>query len=117
MDKASIHNSLTRLRAFQANWEGYGAAPPDPRILDAIARALESVASDSAPTPQVVPMTRGRVQLEWHRGARSLELEFETAETIHYLKSDSDRGIEDEDIFDADDVSEIMALLAWFAAD
>jgi hypothetical protein len=117
MDKASVHDSLTRVRAFQSNWDGYGAASPDPRILDAIPRAMELVASDSVPTPQVVPMTRGRVQLEWHRGARSLELEFETADTVHYLKRDGSEGIEEEDVFDAADVSQIMALLGWFAAD
>lgn len=68
MDKASIHNSLTRLRAFQANWDGYGAVPLDPRILDTVASVIDLIPVDAGLTPQVVPMTRGRVQLEWHRG-------------------------------------------------
>ena len=41
-------------------------------------------------TPSVVPMTRGRLQFEWHRGNRSLELEFESIGRIHYLKADDD---------------------------
>jgi hypothetical protein len=117
MNKASVHDALTRLRAFEANWNGYGAAPPDPQILATAAKVVESIPIDSGPTPQVVPMTRGRVQLEWHRGARSLELEFETADKIHYLKWDSSQGIDEEDVFDADDVSAIVLLLSWFTAD
>lgn len=116
MDKASVHDALRRLRAFEANWNGYGAAPPDQRILDTVASVIDSIPVDAAPTPQVVPMTRGRVQLEWHRGTRSLELEFEAAGSIHFLKWDSSEGIEEEDVFSANDVSEIVGLLSWFVA-
>jgi hypothetical protein len=70
-----------------------------------------AVPSDIIETPVVVPMTRGRLQFEWHRGNRSLELEFESCDKIHFLKWDSDLGIEDEDIIPVTDVAAIHALL------
>lgn len=115
MDKASVHESLTRVRAFQSNWDGYGAAPLDRRILDTVASVINLIPVDAGPTPQVVPMTRGRVQLEWHRGTRSLELEFQAAGSIHFLKWDSSEGIEEEDVVDAGDAALIVALVCWFA--
>jgi hypothetical protein len=62
-------------------------------------------------------MTRGRLQFEWHRGNRSLELDFETKDKLHYLKWDSDLGIEDEDVISVSDVCGIHGLLRWFAAE
>ncbi|HJT33774.1 MAG TPA: hypothetical protein VJ783_17135 [Pirellulales bacterium] len=109
-----MHCSIERLRQFKANWDGYGAVPLDPKILDAATRFIESLAHDAAPAPQVVPMTRGRVQLEWHRGGRSLELEFESPETMHFLKCDSENGIEEEDVIPIQDTAAIRCLLSWF---
>jgi hypothetical protein len=114
LDKHAVRQSLQELRGFKENWDGYGAAPLDPQNLDAALRFIDSLPDDAALTPMVVPMTRGRVQLEWHRGNRLLELEFETPTTIHYLQWDSDQGIETEDIISADEVDALKGLLTWF---
>lgn len=117
LDKRAVCRLLDELRAFKPSWDGYGAAPLDPRNLDAARRFIESLPDGAAPQPMVVPMTRGRVQLEWHRGNRSLELEFETPTTIHYLQWDSDQGIETEDVVAADRVDALMGLVDWFMAE
>jgi hypothetical protein len=52
--------------------------------------------------PEVVPMTGGRLQLEWVAGSRGLELEFTDPETIHYLATE-DGYDPDEDIYRIDD--------------
>ena len=117
LDRAAVVASLDELRQFETNWDGYGAAPLDPKVLDAAAHLVESLALDAAPTPRVVPMTRGRVQLEWHRGNRSLELEFESPNTVHFLKWDAKDGIEEEDIVPVEDTATIHGLLNWFASE
>jgi hypothetical protein len=117
LDKRSVAESLQALRGFKANWNGYGAAPLDPNNLDAAQRFIESLRDDAVLTPKVVPMTHGRVQLEWHRGNRSLELEFEHPTTVHYLQWDSDHGIETEDIVSLDQTDALMGLLHWFMAE
>ncbi|MGH7138415.1 MAG: hypothetical protein ACREHD_21910 [Pirellulales bacterium] len=117
LDKDAVIRALDELRAFQTNWDGYGAAPLDPRNLDAVQRFIESLPDGAAPTPKVVPMTRGRVQLEWHRGNRSLELEFENPATVHYLQWDSDQGIETEDVVSSERAEVLTGLLSWFSAE
>lgn len=62
-------------------------------------------------------MTRGRVQLEWHRGRRSLELEFETPTTVHFLKWDPDAGVEEEDVLPATQTKELHDLLSWYVSE
>lgn len=58
-------------------------------------------------------MTRGRLQLEWHHGPRSLEVEFELPDRLHYLKWDPALKVEDECIVPAD-VGQLQLLLDWF---
>lgn len=116
LDKHAVLQSLSHLRTFKANWDGYGAAPVDPRNLDAAQQFIESL-RDDATAPKIVPMTRGRVQLEWHRGNRSLELEFESPTSIRYLQWDSDQGMETEDVISSDRADVLTGLLDWFPAE
>lgn len=115
INKLNVLGLLNGLRAFPEGWNGYDAAPIDPGIIRAAERFISDMPSDIVPAPQVVPMTRGRVQFEWHRGDRSLELEFENPEFVHYLKWDSDAGIEEEDILPVQQHGKILDLLKWFS--
>lgn len=116
-EKPSVLALLNNLRAFPEGWNGYGAAPIDGGIIEAAERFVSALPIDIVTAPLVVPMTRGRVQLEWHRGERSLEIEFESPELVHYLKWDSDEGIEEEDVIPAQQHGKILDLLTWFSAD
>lgn len=78
-----------------------------------VRRFIESLPDNAAPTPMVVPMTRGRVQLEWHRGNRSLELEFENPTSVR-LKWDSDQGVEFEDAIPLASAEVLTGLFRWF---
>lgn len=117
LDQVAILKALEGLRYLPANWNGYNASPIDKRIIDAAKRIIRSLPSDIVATPSVVPMTRGRLQFEWHRGNRSLELELESRDRIHYLKWDSDEGIEEEDSLSINDTDKVRALLHWFASE
>lgn len=117
LDKAATLAQIEQLSRLRYAWNGYGADSIDPEVIAAAPRFVDFLSLDGISTPQVVPMTRGRLQFEWHRGRRSLELEFESPTVVHFLKYDPDRGIEDEDVLPADDTARLRELLRWFIAE
>lgn len=116
-DRAAVVRSLDLVRQLPANWNGYEAAPILPDIIEAARQFILGFPDDAMPTPHVVPMSRGRLQLEWHRGSRSLELEFETPTTVHYLKWDPEAGVEEEDVLSTTQTKELHDLLSWFVSE
>ena len=106
---------LDTLSKLPAGWNGYGADPIDPAIIAVARRFLADLSLDAVGHPQILPMTRGRLQLEWNRGDRSLELEFEDIESIHFLKWDPQAGIEEEDVIPIREIGAVRELIAWFA--
>jgi hypothetical protein len=111
------HASLNKLGELRRDWNGYGAPPIDPEIIAKASEFINNFGAEFQGAPQVVPMTKGRLQFEWHRGNRSLEIEFEDSQTLHYLKWDSDQGLEDEDVISVVDTHTITDLLLWFSSE
>jgi hypothetical protein len=116
-DKSHVISRLDSLKVLASDWNGYGARPIDVDLVEQAKSLVQRLPGDLVDSPAVVPMTRGRFQFEWHRGNRSLELEFESQGRIHYLKADDDLGIEEEDILLTDQTAEIEELLRWFASE
>lgn len=112
--KMAVCEQLIGLTQLQKNWDGYGAPPIDRKIVKAACTFIESLPENLACRPRVVPMSAGNLQLEWDRDETSLELEFETAETIHFLKWNPDENIEEEDTFPATDIARAVELIQWF---
>ncbi len=111
------YNSLDQLKELTRGWDGYEAIPINPTII-AEARAFIGEFGALFPgAPQVVPMSKGRLQFEWHRGNRTLEIEFGESSGIHYLKWDSDLGIDEEDIVSTTDRRAIATVLGWFSSE
>jgi hypothetical protein len=113
----TILKTLQQIQALPPNWNGYNASPICHQTIEAARDFILNLPSDIATAPKVVPMTKGRLQFEWHRGNRSLELEFESAHKLHYLKWDSDAGIEDEGVISVHDTDKIHTLLRWFSSE
>jgi hypothetical protein len=117
LDKPATIGRIEQLALLPHDWNGYGAYPIDSKVIESASRFIDLLPPDAISTPQVVPMTGGRLQFEWHRGNRSLELEFETPTLIHYLKYDPDREIEEEATLPVDETTRLMELLHWFHED
>jgi hypothetical protein len=64
--------------------------------------------------PQIVPTASGKLQLVWYRGLETLELEFESPQTVNFWKSCGDAGIAEEANFPAGDVEYAVALVEGF---
>ena len=61
-------------------------------------------------------MSNGTLQLEWHDGPKSLELEFESPSSIRYLQWHPEQGIEAEDSFPLTKIDAAVDLIRWFSS-
>ena len=94
---------------------GMATEPPviDPRFIDAAKRFIVSLPDNLAFRPLVVPTSNGSLQLEWHEGPKSLELEFESPRTIRFLQWHPEEGIEEEDTIALEDTERAVDLINW----
>ena len=72
-------------------------------MIDAAKSFIARLPENLVSPPHVVPMSNGTLQLEWHDGPKSLELEFESPSSIRYLQWHPEQGVEDEDAFPVDE--------------
>jgi hypothetical protein len=78
------------------DWDGYGANVIDPQPLVAAYRFSVDFLRINSPAPQVVPLSSGGVQLEWHREDVDLEIEFDVGSPPSAYFCDSAVGEEHE---------------------
>jgi hypothetical protein len=112
--KDAICAELQRLAGLPKNWDCYGAPPISKAIIAAASKFVRALPENIAIRPRVVPMSTGNLQFEWNHGKKSLELEFESPHTIHFLQWDSQQGIEEEDTFRTTDIDRAVDLIQWF---
>ncbi len=108
-----LEADLRSLGEFSPDWDGYGAPAIDPAVIAAVRSFVARLPHGLAPRPRVVPMSSGTVQLEWHESPRSLEMEFESPDSIRYLRWHPEEGIEEEQSFPAEDVDLAVELIRW----
>ncbi|MCO6458297.1 MAG: hypothetical protein J5I93_23570 [Pirellulaceae bacterium] len=111
--KIQLKNQLDRLLRLEANWDGFAGHPISREII-ASAKTLISSLPRIPECAHVAPISSGRLQIEWHRGNRSIELEFESPNSICFLKCDDDDALSVEDTISASDVEAVTGLLDWF---
>jgi hypothetical protein len=110
----AVQSALESIRALAPNWDGYGAPAIQPAVIDAAKSFIAELPENLAPRPRVVPMANGTLQLEWHQGPKSLELEFESPSSIRYLQWHPEQGVEEEDSFPIANVQTAVELIRWF---
>lgn len=84
---------LGSLAQLQEDWDGYGAAAPDPDILDSAASLLTSYATRAAlPPPSISPTRTGGVLFEWENGPHEIEVQVvsRSAASYVYLNTETD---------------------------
>ncbi|MBM2847027.1 MAG: hypothetical protein HW407_2339 [Bacteroidetes bacterium] len=89
---------LITLRKLPENWDSYGSPPPtEPAVAVAI-ELLMALDFDELPSPRIIPVSGGGVQLEWDVESRGLELEALRDGSIRYLKVEGGEPIEENEI-------------------
>lgn len=102
---------IGRLGELTADWDSYGARPIDPHCAMAAIRLVLSLLGPSIPTPAIVPLNRGGIQLEWHR--RGVDLEIAVQSPVRYVVAfeEGESGQEMEQAITTD-FRPLIALLA-----
>ncbi len=84
-----VKEQLAAIAVLPEGWDSYGAASPDPRLVDAGRGLIDRLAQDGdLPQPHVNPTRNGGVQFEWEASDRYFELEVVDERTAEYLFCD-----------------------------
>jgi hypothetical protein len=103
---------VNRLGILQRGWDGGNSPPPSVEVLE-LARAIVIKAADTTNVmaPHIGPVPGGGIQLEWHTGARDLELEILPNGSLAYLLSNNDR--QDDGVLSVERVDSARELIEW----
>jgi hypothetical protein len=105
---------LDRLARPCPNGDGCGAAAVDSGILAAARGFVQALLRGIPYRPQVVPTASGKLQLVWYRGLESLELTFDSPQTLSFSTSYGEAGTEEEATFSVAEVDRAVALVEEF---
>ena len=114
--------TVERLRDLPDNWDSYGSPPPPNELITNVLMLLNQAWGEdkspharqaTMPTPSIVPLSGGGIQVEWHLMQRELELEFYEDQPVSALAVETSTEDCAETTFDVDDHESMRHLLAW----
>lgn len=76
--RARLAGRFEELASLEEDWDGYRARPIDSLALRRAEQIVQAL-GEGLPTPNVLPIPDGGVQLEWTAGPVELELEVQPA--------------------------------------
>lgn len=77
---------ISGLTALARGWNSYGAPPVEADCALQAVEFLLGVAQPHVPSPTIVPLTDGGIQVEWHQGGIDLEISFSDFESGVYIE-------------------------------
>jgi hypothetical protein len=83
-----LPKALTELQAtlkLKRNWDSYNSKEISPEVVAAAVQLLVNLIGPRTPRPAVIPTSSGHIQLEWCSRNLELEVEIESATTLHVL--------------------------------
>ena len=90
-----VRVTLESFRDVKANWDSYGADPPNPESIEQATRLAEFLSQNGVSEPHVGMCNDGRVAFEW-TGECELEVEIHPDGTFGYLLDADDEGSTDD---------------------
>jgi hypothetical protein len=102
--------------SLSRGWDTYDGAPVSARSVQRALAFLVGFLEPSSPTPAVVPLSDGGVQMEWHRGGLDIELTFSPREAAELYVRDLETGDEWEGDATPELVEQVRPLLARLRA-
>ena len=116
------NNQLCKIALLEKGWGGYETNPIPKELLKSVQKLLDMIENWGFKEPTCIPTGSSTVNLEWHKWVKnnekteekSLEIEFDDKNTVHYLKWHESEGIEEEEIFSFSDTKRIKELIEWF---
>ncbi len=84
-----IEAELNQLLELRAGWDGRRARPVTLAAVKSTVRVIDSLMNDGSAPPQLFPLPDGGVQIEWHVGGNSIEVEIDGGGEAHVLAQGS----------------------------
>jgi len=105
---------MRELVMLPVGWDGHDGRPVEIDVAVFAVQFLWQTLEPDSPAPQIVPLSYGGVQLEWHEQGMDLEVEVEGPNRIFVSFEDHMSGEEFERAFSTDytEVTRIMGILA-----
>lgn len=110
----AVYGRMQELMSLDIGWDGHNGQPVSRDIAGfAIEFLLQTMTTDGPP-PQLVPLSYGGVQLEWHEKEIDLEIEVEAPNRIFVSFEDHQSGEEFEKEFSTEyrEVTRVLRMLA-----
>lgn len=109
-----IIDRMRELVMLPVCWDGHDGQPVDIGIAAFAVQFLLQTLEPDSPVPQVVPLSYGGIQLEWHEQGIDLEIEVEGPNRVFVSFEDHVSGEEFERAFSTDytEITRIMRILA-----
>lgn len=104
-----VGKRLEDLIRLEQGWDGYRGAPVGFEIAHFAARMLESACGPRTPAPQIVPGSRGDLQIEWHAEAGDIELDVLAPNNVTAWRRTVSTGPEGEEILLTNEFSTVAA--------
>jgi len=106
-------NRIKELMKLEPGWDGHDGKPVDSDVANFAAKFLRETLEPDGPVPQVVPLSYGGLQFEWHEKGIDLEIEVEAPNRIFVSFEDSktDEELEGEFSTDYTEVMHVMRIL------
>jgi len=80
--------SLLGLLELEEGWSDDGASKIDREILSSVSAFMVKLADMGVSPPWPVPLSDGRIQLEWRKGGHYVEFEFVDPTNVIYIDDD-----------------------------
>lgn len=85
-------NQLIRSGVTEPDWNGHGASPLHPAAVRLAVRVVAALGGDSRPFPRITPTFRGGLQLDWHVGGASIEVDVDPTGSVEVFYEDPIEG-------------------------
>lgn len=93
---------ISELVQLPWGWDGHDGCPVKIDIAKFAIRILLQVLESDSPAPQIVPLSGGGAQLEWHQNGIDLEIEIDAPNQVFVSFEDLESGIGFERSFSTD---------------
>lgn len=84
------------IRTLPSNWNSYGAEIINRDLIEQSLRVLSRIMQADSPTPSIVPLGDGGIQIEWHRKQQDLEIVFAADEAPQFYYRNQRAALERE---------------------
>lgn len=102
-------SAFVGIQNLSENWDSYAGKPINRDLIKQSLYTLGLIMQAESPTPSVVPLGDGGIQVEWHRRQQDLEIVFSANEAPQFYYTNRLTGLEHEGF--ANEIEKLTRLL------